>query len=171
MLVIEERVHTTMVNYFVTNCVFADLALKRLITVVETVRSLEFDCLASEPTLQALIMHQFDTSCTKTHIEKRVTYSISSFKTNTTISLVTGMSTCLAGCFFKGSYTLSYAFFDSGALIKVEIATVFERISRRVDELGPSLIDWQKLLSLMLNIDLISMLDRLELFEIQLNIT
>lgn len=53
LLILVEGVVDALVADLVADGVFADLALERLVAVVETVGSLVLDCLAAKPTPEA----------------------------------------------------------------------------------------------------------------------
>lgn len=72
MFVLVERILSALMKNFVTYCIFADLALKRLVTVVETMRSLISYCFAPKPTLEALKMDKLDSSHTEANIEEGI---------------------------------------------------------------------------------------------------
>ena len=72
MFVLVESVLSAFVDHFVTDCIFANLALKWLVAVVETVGSLVADGLAPEPALEALEMDEFDSSHAEADVEERV---------------------------------------------------------------------------------------------------
>ena len=72
LFVLVEGVLSSFVDHFVTDGIFANLALKRLITVVKTVGGLVANGLAPEPALEALEVDKFDSSHAETDVEERV---------------------------------------------------------------------------------------------------
>ena len=70
LFVLIERILSTLVDDFITDGIFANLALKRLIAVVKAVWGLIAHSFAPEPALETLKVNKFNSSHAKTNIEE-----------------------------------------------------------------------------------------------------